>query len=59
MGRDTQSPERDNHSSSLPKSEPLEQRGYQPEGGPVNPSDLKPPHGDSAIVPPERPARKQ
>jgi hypothetical protein len=29
-----------------------EQRGYRPQGTPVNPQDLKPPKGGSAIQPP-------
>jgi len=37
-----------------------EQRGYQPQAsGQIDPSAVKPPQGDTAIVPPEKPARKQ
>jgi len=59
MSRDIESPKKDDRSSCLPESEQLVEGGYQPQGGPVNPCDLKPPHGDTAIVPPEKAARKQ
>ena len=54
------------------KSRPAEQqRGYQPRpdvtengyqpqaSGQVDPGAVKPPQGDTAIVPPAKPARKQ
>lgn len=37
-----------------------EQRGYQPQAsGTVDPAQVKPPRGDTAIVPPQKPAAKQ
>ena len=36
------------------------QRGYQPQTAqPVNPADLKPPQGDTAIEPPRKPVPEQ
>ena len=42
------------------KPDGASERGYQPEaGGTVEPGQVKPPRGDTAIVPPQKPAPKQ
>lgn len=48
-------------STAYPSSrQPEEERGYQPQGsGPVDPGELKPPRGDTAIVPPDKEVQKQ
>ena len=43
-----------------PRPEPSEGLGYQPQAsGQVDPGAVKPPQGDTAIVRPEKPAKKQ
>ena len=40
--------------------EPGDELGYQPQAsGPVDPGELKPPRGDTAIVPPDKEVQKQ
>jgi len=61
MSRETESRRGEGQRGYQPRPEAAEgQRGYQPQGsGQVDPSAVKPPQGDTAIVRPERPAREQ
>lgn len=60
MSRKTQSRPAEEQRGYQPRPQSSEELGYQPQGtGQVDPSAVKAPQGDTAIVPPEKPARKQ
>jgi hypothetical protein len=53
--RDSQPPRRDRGTPDGPV-----EAGYQPQAsGTVDPSQVKPPRGDTALVPPQKPVAKQ
>ena len=59
MSRETQSRRGEGQRGYQPRPD-ITENGYQPQAsGQVDPSAVKPPQGDSAIVPPQKPAPKQ
>jgi len=59
MSRDTTSRPAEEQTGYQPRPDVTE-NGYQPQAsGQVDPAAVKPPQGDTAIVPPEKPAPKQ
>jgi len=60
MSRETESRRGEGQRGYQPRPESSEGLGYQPQGsGQVDPSAVKPPQGDTAIVRPEKAAPKQ
>ncbi len=60
MTNDKKPSKTDGNGVSARDLESLQQRGYQPQASaPANLAAIKPPHGDTAIVTPHKPAAKR